>query len=155
MGTEIERKFMVIGDSWCRQVTRKVEIIQGYIARGSNCTVRIRIAGETARITVKGKSTHFTRAEYEYPIPVEDARQMLDTFAPDRRIYKTRNFLIVDGAEWVVDEFHDTNHGLIMAEIELSAEDTPISIPAWLGQEVSTDQRFGNAYLVEHPYSGW
>lgn len=153
MGREIERKFLVLDNAWREYVTRRTEIIQGYIAQDADCTVRVRIAGPAAWLTVKGKPTHLTRAEYEYPVPVCDASRMLEDFAAGKLIRKTRNFLLVDGAEWVVDEFHDANQGLIMAEIELPDEEAPVSVPSWLGQEVSTDQRFSNAYLARHPYS--
>jgi len=152
MGTEIERKFLVEGSDW-RQ-GKPVRLTQCYLNRDKHRTVRIRIAGEEAFLTVKSVTQGATRAEFEYPIPVADAEQMLK-FSDGPLIEKDRHVVVLDGCRWEVDEFHGDNAGLIMAEIELTSEDQPFSRPPWLGREVTHDRRFYNSNLAAHPYKEW
>ncbi len=158
MGIEIERKFLVKSepDSW-RQ-GRALRLTQGYLAKDKTSVVRVRVTrsseGEEAWLTIKGPTAGATRAEYEYPIPVSEAREMLDTMC-DSVIDKTR-YLAPEGQHtWEVDEFHGANDGLIVAEIELDSEDEAFSLPPWAGQEVTDDSRYYNSSLSSHPFCDW
>ena len=152
MATEIERKFLVEGTSW-RQSTG-VRLTQGYLNRDKRRTVRVRIAGSQAFLTVKGVSQGATRAEFEYEIPVDDAEQMLK-LSDGPVVEKHRHVIVHDGFEWEVDEFLGDNAGLVVAEIELTSEDQTFSRPAWLGREVTHDSRYYNSSLAAHPYKQW
>ncbi|MDL2272790.1 CYTH domain-containing protein [Desulfovibrio sp. OttesenSCG-928-I05] len=118
MGTEIERKFLVVSDAW-RQGAEGTPIRQGYLSSRKECTVRVRIADGKGYMTVKGASAGITRQEFEYEIPVEDAHAMLDTLAERPLIEKTRYTRTEDGLVWEIDEFSGENSGLIIAEVEL------------------------------------
>ena len=152
MGVEIERKFLVCGAGW--EVAEPKAYCQGYLSRTAERTVRIRIGGDSAYITVKGKSQGATRLEFEYPIPVEDARQMLE-LCEQPLIEKTRRVIPIGGHHWEVDEFEGANAGLVIAEIELSSEDEVFEKPAWVGQEVTSERRYFNSQLSLHPWPEW
>ena len=152
MGVEIERKFLVVGEGW-RQAAG-VAYAQGYLNRDAERTVRVRIAGERAFLTVKGASRGATRAEFEYPIPVADAEQLLP-MCDGPVLRKLRRVLRIDGATWEVDEFLGDNAGLVVAEIELESEAQPFARPGWLGREVTGDPRYFNSNLVANPYRRW
>jgi CYTH domain-containing protein len=159
MGLEIERKFLVQSDRW--RVDELGNSVlgtvyrQGYILASQERTVRIRIAGDKAFITIKGSAIGIGRAEYEYSIPVTDATEMLDTLCDRPLIEKVRHRIPIDDLVWEVDEFSGENQGLIMAEVELPQADHPVRIPDWAGQEVTGDPRYFNAYLVKHPFREW
>ena len=153
MGTEIERKFLVSSDAW-RHGVSGVPYSQGYISRGSGRTVRIRIAGNESFITIKGPVSGISRAEFEYPIPLEDARQLL-SLCEGPIIQKQRFHIRHEGALWEVDEFEGANSGLVIAEIELKHPDEEVSLPGWIGKEVSGDSRYYNSNLTHHPYNQW
>jgi len=121
MAVEIERKFLIKNDSW-REGAIGVNYKQGYLARGKDGTVRVRIAGEKGILTVKGKSVGFSRKEFEYKIPVNDALEMLELCAKPL-IEKTRYTISYKNLIWEVDEFRGENRGLIFAEVELLSED--------------------------------
>ncbi len=152
MGTEIERKFLVIGTDW-RQAPGRL-LCQGYLNRDKQRTVRVRIAGARAWLTIKGVSRGAARAEFEYEIPVPDAEQLL-ALCDGPVVRKIRHSLEHQGFTWEVDEFLEENEGLVVAEIELQAEDQPFDRPAWLGREVTHDPRYFNANLAAHPYREW
>ena len=152
MALEIERKFLVEGTSWPRD--NGVRLSQCYLNRDKQRTVRIRIAGGNAFLTVKSVTRGATRVEFEYEIPFADAEQMLK-LSDGPIIEKTRHRIVHDGFKWDVDEFLGDNAGLILAEIELVAEDQPFTRPSWLGREVTHDLRFYNSSLAAHPYSQW
>lgn len=154
MPKEIERKFLVATDSWRNKTADKTPMRQGYV-RALDCTVRVRIAGATGYLTIKGRTSNFTRDEYEYEIPLCDAEEMLNNLCQGGSVEKFRYRVIVDGNEWVVDEFIGINSGLIMAEIELTAENQTFTTPEWLGEEVSHDSRYTNGSLAMQPYSTW
>ncbi|MBL1173711.1 CYTH domain-containing protein [Pantanalinema sp. GBBB05] len=154
MPTEIERKFLVIGDDW-RTLADGVAYSQGYIAKTEGRVVRVRIAGEHGYLTIKGATQGITRSEYEYVIPIEDAREMLHTLCDRPLIEKTRYKIEQSGLVWEVDEFAGDNQGLIMAEVELSDANQAIDLPSWIGEEVSHDPRYYNSNLVKYPYSQW
>jgi len=152
MPTEIERKFLVRGPDW--QTATGQRIHQGYLNRDKHRTVRVRIAGEQAFLTVKGISTGATRAEFEYAIPVEDAEALL-TLCDGPLIEKVRHKVEHAGLVWEVDEFLGENAGLVVAEVELAHEDQAIQLPPWAGQEVTTDARYFNSSLAALPFRQW
>ncbi|NJR64687.1 MAG: CYTH domain-containing protein [Leptolyngbyaceae cyanobacterium CRU_2_3] len=154
MAIEIERKFLVTGDDW-RTLAIGTVYRQGYIVSGNGRTVRVRIAGDQGYLTIKGSAIGISRSEYEYAIPVSDAAEMLDALCDRPQIEKTRYKIPYDGLIWEVDEFSGENQGLILAEVELSSPDQPVSIPAWIGQEVSHDIRYFNSNLAKLPFSSW
>lgn len=152
MGIEIERKFLVVDDPW-----RKVEPIhycQGYLNRHENRTVRVRIAGDRAMLTVKSLTTNATRAEFEYDIPIEDAKELIQ-LCEKPLIEKYRRVIPFAGMNWEVDEFLGENQGLVVAEIELNSESQPFEKPDWVGEEVTDDPRYFNARLSIEPFSSW
>jgi len=142
MGIEIERKFLVTGDAW--RTSDPMEIVQGYLSRTVDATVRIRIVGNKAFLTVKGRSVSATRLEFEFPIPFADAHVMLD-LCEGGLIRKYRHIQEYGGLPWETDEFLD--HKLIVAEVELSSEDQYIDFPPWVGQEVTHDPKYYNSNL--------
>ena len=152
MASEIERKFLVEGAGW-RQ-SNSVRLSQGYLNRDKHRTVRVRIAGAKAFLTIKGVPQGITRAEFEYEIPFADAEQMLK-LSDGPVIEKNRHVIVHEGFEWEVDEFLGDNAGLVIAEIELTSEDQPFSRPIWLGREVTQDGRYYNSSLASHPYKQW
>jgi CYTH domain-containing protein len=152
MGIEIERKFLVVGNDW--RAAPAVPYAQGYLNRDKQRTVRVRIVRDQAWLTVKGASAGATRAEFEYPIPVADAEQLL-ALCDGPLIRKLRRVVVHAGAAWEVDEFQGDNAGLVVAEIELGAEDAAFERPAWLGAEVTHDPRYFNSNLAAAPYSTW
>lgn len=154
MGLEIERKFLVKNDAW-RGLVTPVVMCQAYISADPARIVRVRIEDEQARLTVKGKATGISRAEWEYPIPVEDALRMLESVCTAQQIIKHRYRIPYAGFTWEVDEFFGANQGLVVAEIELASEDQVFEKPEWIGEEVSHDFRYANANLLNHPYSSW
>lgn len=152
MGTEIERKFLVTGETW--RSAPGTHYTQGYLSRDPNRTVRVRIAGDHAWLTIKGRTTGATRAEFEYEIPMSDAHDLL-RLCDHPIIDKIRHTITHDGHLWEVDEFLGENEGLIIAEIELDSENEPFTHPPWLGQEVTADPRYYNANLSQHPFTKW
>lgn len=154
MGTEIERKFLVLNDDWKKDAVG-VPFRQGYLSPEKNCTVRVRLAGDRGFLTIKGATTGISRSEFEYPIPQEDAHQLLDSLCRQPLIEKTRFRIDYQGHTWEVDEFHGDNEGLTVAEIELRSETESFASPPWLGEEVSGDPRYFNSNLVKNPFSDW
>lgn len=153
MGTEIERKFLVRDDSWEKTAGEGQQCRQGYLCSGDRKTVRVRIIGNEAFLTIKGPTHGISRAEFEYEIPVADAEAMLQMC--DNLVEKTRYFIQHAGMQWELDVFYGENEGLVMAEIELDSEDQDVDLPSWAGVEVSGDPRYYNAYLARHPFNGW
>lgn len=154
MGREIERKFLVAGDGW-KGSDGGSRIRQGYLSIDPDRTVRVRRKGDGAWITIKGRSSGATRAEYEYAIPEADADEMLDTLSIPAVIDKVRHVVRFGGHDWEVDVFEGANAGLVVAELELDSEDQEFERPPWLGEEVTGDGRYANAALVENPYTSW
>lgn len=152
MAIEIERKFLVQGDAW--RAAPAVFYSQGYLNRNKARTVRVRIAGDEAFLTIKGQSVGASRAEFEYAIPVADARELL-ALCEQPLIEKYRRKIAYGGFIWEVDEFLGENLGLVVAEIELPAEDTLFTRPDWIGEEVTSDARYFNSNLAKHPFSQW
>ncbi len=155
MGIEIERKFLVKDDSWRSSVEGETPILQGYLSQGAKATVRVRIRGESAYLTIKGATASLSRAEFEYPIPVADAERMLREMALSPLIEKVRYRVRCGDHVWDLDVFDGENSGLVMAELELEAEEADFELPDWAGEEVSGDPRYYNVNLAERPFSRW
>ena len=154
MGREIERKFLVRSADWSREATSARPLRQGYLAIDDGNTVRVRTDGQRAWLTIKGRGEGITRPEFEYEIPVADAAALL-ALCRDRLVEKIRHLVPVGALCWEIDEFTGDNAGLVVAEIELPDEDTPVPQPAWLGEEVTADPRYLNANLAVHPFARW
>jgi adenylate cyclase len=152
MATEIERKFLVVNDGWRDAVESESHIMQGYLAENPNATVRVRLAGERAFLTIKGRMQGISRSEYEYAIPAEDAAAMLSSLAVSPPIDKVRYKVRHGDHLWDLDVFAGENAGLVMAEVELGSEDESFAVPDWAGREVSGDKRYYNVNLARHPY---
>lgn len=154
MGREIERKFLVRSAEWKRDVTGVRSLRQGYLAIDKGNNVRVRTDGQRAWLTIKGRGEGITRPEFEYKIPIADADQLL-ALCRGRVVEKVRHLIPAGEYVWEIDEFAGENSGLIVAEIELSDEATPVPRPGWLGEEVTTDPRYLNANLAVHPFRRW
>jgi len=161
MGIEIERKFLLRDDSWRETVKHSEQIAQGYLVGAqalrdgaARASVRARVAGEQAWLNIKSATPGIERAEFEYAIPLSDARTLLATLC-DGVMEKVRHHVRVDGVLFEIDEFLGDNQGLIVAEVELPAVDAPFPRPSWLGREVSALVRYYNVQLIAHPYQQW
>lgn len=157
MPLEIERKFLVRDRSWKRDGLRCVHFYQGYVKTdpARHITVRIRLAGDQAFLTLKGPAHGIARSEFEYEIPADDARRMLDEFIPDGKIEKIRYFLPCPDGVWEIDEYLGDNEGLVTAELELKDEHDGFERPAWLGSEVTGIPRYLNSMLAVYPWKLW
>jgi adenylate cyclase len=154
MPREIERKFLLKSDAWRSHVRHSQPMSQGYLSRSGRSSVRVRVAGAKAWLNIKSGGLVASRLEYEYPIPLDDARELL-TLAEAPLIEKTRHLVEHGGKTWEIDEFQGENAGLVVAELELDSEDQPFARPSWLGLEVTELRRYYNVCLVEHPYRAW
>jgi len=154
MPREIERKFLVTSDAWRALAHRRQRMSQGYLASNERISVRVRVAGEEAWLNIKSGGLVASRAEYEYAIPVVEARELL-ALAVGPVIDKTRHVVGNGDLEWEVDEFHGANLGLVVAEIELDHVTQEFSRPPWIGSEVTHLKRYYNVCLVDHPYTAW
>lgn len=146
MALEIERKFLVNDESYKKLALRKHHISQGYLSRRKDATVRIRIIDDHARITVKSVTVNATRHEWEYPIPINDAKEMLE-ICEGNIIEKTRWFIDYAGKMWEIDEFSKPSGTATIAEIELDNENEKIELPHFVGEEVTGNQVFYNSSL--------
>jgi adenylate cyclase len=156
MGIEIERKFLV-GDRSVVASLAGTAMRQGYLSVDPERTVRVRVSGVRAFVTIKGVSSDSgaSRAEYEYEIPVPEAEELLDRLALRPLIEKTRYRVTAGRLVWEIDVFTGENDGLVVAEVELPSEATAVVLPDWIGEEVTGDARYYNASLVSHPYRDW
>ena len=154
MKKEIERKFLIKGD-FMPYVTSSTRIEQGYVAKSDQLTLRIRTRDEKGYLTIKGRSNEkgMSRSEWEYEIPVDQARELL-SFS-NGTISKTSYLVPVGNHTFGVDEFYGENEGMVVAEVELESEDEECPRPEWLGEEVTGDRRYYNSQLLKHPYSLW
>ena len=155
MGVEIERKFLVVGDSWREAASPGMPYRQGYLSTGPGSSVRVRVCGDKAWLNVKSAVAGITRREYEYEIPPADAHEILEELCVKPLIEKTRFIVGHEGRTWEIDVFEGDNAGLVVAEIELESAGDEFALPAWAGEDVSGDVRYYNQRLVEHPYSQW
>jgi len=161
MGIEIERKFLVSGDGWRMAAHEVVPMAQGYLndlamvdGGAMNASVRVRIQGDAAFLNIKSRELGASRQEFDYPIPVAEARALL-ALCVGGLVDKRRHYVEFEGHLWEVDEFLGDNSGLVVAEIELSREDEAFARPGWLGPEATHAQRYYNLALASHPYSRW
>ena len=155
MPVEIERKYLLRNNDWRLQADEGTAYVQGYLIGSKQASVRLRIEGDKAFLNIKSATLSVSRKEYEYPVPMEEAQEILDTLCEAPLIEKTRYFIHQDGLKWEIDEFSGENQGLIVAEVELDSEDQQIELPSWCGKEVSDDPRYYNVSLVKQPYSKW
>jgi CYTH domain-containing protein len=151
---EIERKFLVINRDY-RKEALPVPYKQGYIMQDDNGHLRVRTGNGKAVLGFKQHISGFSRWEFEYRIPLADAKEMLTHLCGDRIVEKDRYTVLYKRLLWEIDEFHGRNEGLIVAEVELSSEDQIFEKPAWLGEEVTHDPRYLNVHLARHPFGEW
>jgi adenylate cyclase len=152
MAVEIERKFLV-RPGWVPRDAGD-HIRQGYIAASPECSVRVRTRGDRAYLTIKGPTVGFSRAEFEYSIPLADAVELLTQLCT--AVVEKHRYLEVHGPHtWEVDVFHGANDGLVLAEVEMQTEADAITLPPWAGIEVTTDPRYRNSRLAREPFSTW
>jgi adenylate cyclase len=155
LATEIERKFLVRDERWRKDADAGVAMRQGYLVGSERASVRVRIAGAEAFLNIKSATLGIRRLEYEVPLPLEDAAQLLDALCAKPLIEKTRFHVQAGRHCWEIDVFHGDNAGLVVAEIELADENEDFVAPPWLGEEVSHDARYYNSSLARHPYKDW
>ena len=153
MGREIERKFLVQGVDW-KQGASVTAMRQGYLSTDPERVVRVRVEGDKAALTIKGKSAGAVRGEWEYEIPKADAEELLG-LCQRPLIEKSRHRIEHGGMRWEIDEFRGDNAGLVVAEIELQSEDQAFEKPHWVAQEVTQDARYYNSNLLRHPFKDW
>jgi len=159
MAVEIERKFLLLNDSWQQHVVSKNLMRQGYFAgpekHQPRASIRIRISNQHAYLNIKSYELGISRQEYEYEIDLNDAEKMLSTLCEKPLIEKIRYEVVVGLHTWEIDVFSGDNNGLVVAEIELDHEKEYFDKPDWLGEEVSTDARYYNVSLIKHPFKDW
>lgn len=148
MAIEIERKYLLASDGWRNLVKSTQQLRQGYLTSGSGVTVRIRAVDDmVGYITIKSGGSALARAEFEYEVPIADARQMLG-YVRGAQIEKRRHHLDLAGGDWVVDEFQGRHAGLLIAEVELETPTGKLDLPDWLGDEVTGDPQYYNSSLA-------
>ena len=155
MAKEIERKFLVTGDRWRELVIESARQIQGYFTTNAACSIRVRVSGEEANLNIKSATLGITRTEYDYPLPLNDALDMLEHLCNKPLIEKTRYYVQHENHLWEIDVFEGDNAGLVVAEVELKSADEKVALPDWAGDDVSDDPRYYNVCLVTHPYKSW
>ena len=155
MAVEIERKFRVLNDAWRVTVSSRTLLRQGYLANTARASIRVRLAGDQGWLSVKAMTRGLARAEYETTIAGTDASEMLDTLCEGPLIEKWRHIVVHEGAVWEIDEFLADNAGLVIAELELESEQQRFARPAWLGPEVTEEEKYYNFRLAQHPYRHW
>ena len=154
MGVEIEKKFLLTGKDW-KKLDEGTAYRQGYLNSVKERTVRVRTIDDKGFLTIKGISVGATRVEYEYEIPVADAKNLLDDLCEKPIIEKNRYKITHGGFVWEIDEFFGENEGLVVAEIELESEDQTFEKPEWVGEEVTGDPRYFNSNLIKNPFIKW
>ncbi len=155
MANEIEHKYLIINDDWKAHADDGIQIIQGYMGSNEKSSIRIRINGDKANLNIKSKTIGIKRSEYDYKIPLEEAKEMLEILCDKPLIEKTRYHVKHENHTWEIDVFAGDNEGLIIAEIELDTTDETFNLPDWAGEEVSNDPRYYNICLVTHPFKQW
>lgn len=154
MALEIERKYLVDLDK-LGDLNNGSNIKQGYIQTADKTAVRIRVKDKKAFLTIKGENKGASRLEFEYPIPLEEANEMIEKLCKKPIIDKIRYEIVYDKHTWEIDIFSGENKGLVVAEVELESEDEDIDLPSWIKEEVTNDTRYYNANLLNHPYKDW
>ncbi len=159
MAREIERKFLVKSDDWKALAFKQTHFAQGYLndisEASAKSSVRVRIEGERANMNIKSLEIGLSRDEYEYEIPLEEGKQILQKLAAGPVIEKIRYLVKVGQHTWEIDEFLGANLGLVVAEVEMDSEDEKIEIPSWSGKEVTNISRYYNVSLSKVPFSLW
>ncbi len=155
MAVEIERKFLLRSDDWRAVAGEGVFYRQGYLVGSKSASVRVRMEGSVAFLNIKSATLGIRRSEFEYPIPADDAEEMLANLCQQPLVEKVRYHIKVGTHTWEIDEFRGQNAGLVVAEVELTNEQEKLELPAWVGEEVSNDPRYYNVKLVTHPYREW
>lgn len=155
MPLEIERKFLIANEGWRAHAGPGIPMRQGYVANTPQASVRVRLEGSEARLNIKSATRGVSRLEFEYLIPPEEAREMLERLCTRPQVEKTRYPVRHAGHHWEVDVFEGANAGLVVAELELEQPDEPFERPSWVGAEVTDDLRYYNVSLVSRPYSSW
>lgn len=155
MALEIEHKYLLKRSAW-EQVTpqKSVHLQQAYILSDPDKTIRVRTQHDKAWITIKGKTQGAGRLEFEYEIPLEDARELIRNFS-SQAIEKIRHYVVYEGKTWEVDEFKGSNDGLLVAEIELGSETEVYQLPEWVDTNVTADLRYANSNLAIKPFTSW
>ncbi|MBF0561423.1 MAG: CYTH domain-containing protein [Alphaproteobacteria bacterium] len=153
---EIERKFLVAGSA-LPKANGVQHILQGYLTCEGPASVRVRMCDGVARLTIKDRASPpgQARAEFEYDVPLDHAHYLLTQVCPRPPLEKRRHNVTFAGFEWIIDEFMGENKGLILAEIELGKRNDAFPVPFWVGMEVTSDPRYHNSYLYQHPYCEW
>lgn len=154
MKIEIERKFLLNDDSW-RPGATGILYRQGYLCTDPERTVRVRLGGDTAILAIKGAGDGLARPEFEYPLPTDEAQDLLDHLCLQPLVEKVRYLVPFAGLTWEIDEFLGANAGLLMAEVELEQVAQAVTLPPWIGLEVTGDPRYYNAWLARHPFTTW
>ncbi|MCK5682334.1 CYTH domain-containing protein [bacterium] len=155
MPIEIERKFLLLDESWRLQADAGTEMRQGYLSNNTKSSIRVRISGEQANLNIKSATPGCVRSEYEYEIPLTEATEMLDDLCHEALIEKVRYLVVWSGFTWEIDVFAGANQGLVVAEIELEELDQEFPRPVWLGREVSDEIRYYNSHLISYPFCQW
>ncbi|MCF6406408.1 CYTH domain-containing protein [Chitinophaga filiformis] len=155
MAKEIERKYLIDVEKW-EKIEKPIgqHYRQGYLVTDPQKTIRVRLTDTKGFLTIKGISVGATRSEYEYEIPITEAKELLDNFSISE-LSKIRYNIVYRGMTWEVDEFLGDNAGLFVAEIELQSEDEVFELPEWVGQEVTEDDKYYNSNLTINPYKNW
>lgn len=153
MALEIERKYLI--DITKLDLKNGCDIKQGYIQTVDNTVVRVRIKGDKAYLTIKGENVGATRLEFEYPIAIDEAEEMLEKLCSKQIIDKTRYEIQIGADTWEIDIFYGDNEGLVIAELELEKEDYKISLPSWIKEEVTGNIKYYNNQLIQNPYKNW
>ena len=154
MAVEIEKKFLIKHIPY-EQITYSQKIKQGYIVKDRSKVIRIRKKNNQYFITIKGNKIGLSRFEFEYSIPKKDGEILLNDFCKDGFIKKTRHYVTFKKHTWEIDEFHEENKGLIVAEIELRSENENFKIPDWILKEVTNDSKYYNMNLLQRPFKAW
>lgn len=154
MGIEIERKYLVKNDDY-RNLAKGILYVQGFLNSQKERVVRVRIIGEKGFLTIKGPTKGISRLEFEYEIPVWEAETLLDKLCEKPIIKKYRYTFSHAEHIWEVDEFLDENEGLVIAEIELDNENQKITLPDWIGDEVTSEPAYYNSNLIRNPFCNW
>ena len=155
MATEIERKFLLRDDSWRREVSASLDIVQGYLANNERASIRVRVSGSEASLNIKSMTLGAVRSEFDFSIPLEDARVLLERLCVHPLIEKTRHHVSYGGSDFEIDEFRGENQGLVVAELELRRDTRDFPRPPWLGIDVTDDARYYNINLVSQPFRRW
>ncbi|WP_373017016.1 CYTH domain-containing protein [Thiomicrorhabdus sp.] len=159
MAREIERKFLLKNSEWKKHAFKQTHFAQGYLNDISDASakssVRVRLEGDHANMNIKSLEIGLSRDEYEFTIPVEDAKKMLATLTVGPVIEKIRYLVKYGNHTWEIDEFLGDNAGLVVAEVEMETEEDSVALPEWAGQEVTEVARFYNISLSKYPFKDW